>query len=353
MMNAPLGAAESLPETAGGNYAELKRRVQAAGLLEKQPAHHIARIVWMLAVSVAGWSLAAAASSWAGRLAAVAVLAYATVQCGMVMHDAGHQSCFRRRGANEACGLVCGNLLIGISIGWWVQEHNRHHNDPNRDEVDPDIGVPHLAFSAEQLARKPPWLRRGIGLTQAWLFLPLLTLQSIYLRAGAYAYLATQRTHRDRLEIALLAAHWIGYCALAFGLLGLRTGLLFIVLHQAAWGFYAGIVFGAGHKGLPLLAPETRLDFLTRQLAMTRNLHPGRLADLWYGGLNFQIEHHLFPAVSRGRFHQVRAVVREFCLERGLPYRETRVLQCYREILKHLARVERSSCLEHPRLLRQ
>ena len=343
MTDADVAAVERFSEAAGADYAQMKRRVQAAGLLEKQPVYHMVRIVWMLALHVAGWSLVAAASnSVGGLLAAVAVLAYATVQCGMVMHDAGHQSSLGGRRTNEVIGLVCGNLMIGISIGWWVQEHNRHHTDPNRDEVDPDVGVPHLAFSAAQLARKHPWLRRGIGRTQAWLFLPLLTLQSIYLRAGAYAYLATQRTRRHRLEIALLAAHWIGYCGLAFGLLGLRTGLLFIVLHQAAWGFYAGTVFGAGHKGLPLLAPETRLDFLTRQLGMTRNLHPGRLADLWYGGLNFQIEHHLFPAVSRGRFHQVRAVVREFCLERGLDYRETGVLQCYREILGHLAHVERA-----------
>lgn len=330
---------EIVPATTGADYAELKRRVQAAGLLEKQPVYHVAKIAWALAVYVAGWSLAAASSTWAGLLAAVAVLAYATVQSGMVMHDAGHQSCFRRRGANEAAGLVLGNLLLGISIGWWVQEHNRHHNDPNRDEVDPDIGVPHLAFSAAQLARKHPSLRRGIRLLQAWLFLPLLTLQSIYLRAGAYVYLATHRTRRRGLEIALLALHWLGYFGLAFGMLGLRDGLVFVVLHQAAWGFYAGTVFGAGHKGLPLLDPEERLDFLTRQLRVTRNLRPGLLADLWYGGLNFQIEHHLFPAVSRGRFHQVRAVVREFCRERGLDYRETGILRCYREILSHLARV--------------
>lgn len=328
--------------TTAADYAELKRRVQAAGLLEKQPAYHAAKIVWVLAVHVAGWSLAAVASSWGGLLAAVAVLAYATVQSGMVMHDACHQSCFRRRGANEAAGLVCGNLLIGIGIGWWTQEHNRHHNDPNRDEVDPDIGVPHLAFSTAQLTRKHPWLRRPIAILQAWLFLPLLTLQSIYLRAGSYVYLAGHRTRRRGLEIALLAAHWLAYCGLAFGLLGIRMGLAFVVLHQAAWGFYAGTVFGAGHKGLPLLDPEERLDFLTRQLRVTRNLRPGRLADLWYGGLNFQIEHHLFPAVSRGRFREVRAVVRDFCRERGLDYRETGILRCYREILGHLSRVEPS-----------
>lgn len=332
-----IASAEIRPSSA--DFAELKRRIQAAGLLEKQPAYHLAKLGLVLAVHVAGWYLAAVASTWIGLVGAAVVLAYATVQSGMVMHDAGHQSCFRRREANEALCLLCGNLLIGISAGWWVQEHNRHHNDPNRDEVDPDIGVPHLAFSAAQLARKHPWLRRGIGLLQAWLFLPLLTLQSIYLRAGAYAYLATHRTRRHRLEIALLSAHWLGYFGLAFELMGVRNGLIFIALHQALWGFYAGTVFGAGHKGLPLLAPEERLDYLTRQLSVTRNLRPGRLADLWYGGLNFQIEHHLFPVISRSRFHQVREVVREFCREQGLDYRETTVLRCYREILGHLSRV--------------
>jgi fatty acid desaturase len=324
----------------GEGYAELKRRVQAAGLLAPQPVYHIAKLLLVLALHAAGWWMVAAAATWTGRLAAVLVLACATVQGGMVMHDAGHRACFRGRRANEAMGLLCGNFLIGIGIGWWVQEHNRHHADPNRDEIDPDIEVPHLAFSAGQLARKPRWLRGVIRWTQAALFLPLLALQSIYLRVGSYAYLVGHRTRRRGLEIALLAAHWTVYCGLAFGLLGARNGLLLIAAHQALWGFYGGTVFGAGHKGLPLLDPEVRLDFLTRQLWMTRNLRPGRLADVWYGGLNFQIEHHLFPAVSRGRFHQVRGVVREFCRERGLPYRETGVLRCYVEILGHLARVE-------------
>ncbi|MFL6262980.1 MAG: fatty acid desaturase family protein [Thermoanaerobaculia bacterium] len=325
----------------GADYAELKRRVQSAGLFAPQPAYHAAKLALVLSLHAAGWWMAAAAATWGGRLAAALVLACGTVQSGMAMHDAGHRACFRRPWADDAVGLLCGNFLIGIGIGWWVQEHNRHHADPNRDEVDPDIGVPHLAFSAAQLARKPRWLRGPIRAAQAALFLPLLPLQSIYLRAGSYAYLIGHRTRHRGLEIALLIAHWTVYLGLALGLLGVRNGLLFIAAHQALWGFYAGTVFGAGHKGLPLLDPETRLDFLTRQLRMTRNLRPGRLVDAWYGGLNFQIEHHLFPAVSRGRFHQVRAVVRGFCRERGLPYQETGVLRCYAEILGHLARVER------------
>jgi fatty acid desaturase len=327
----------------GADYAELKRRLKAAGLFEPQPGYHVAKLLLVLALHAAGWALAATAVTWSGRLAAVLVLACGTVQSGMVMHDAGHRSCFRRRRANDALALLCGNFLIAISAGWWVQEHNRHHADPNRDEVDPDIDVPHLAFSAAQLRRKPRRLRGLIRVTQSALFLPLLPLQSIYLRVGSYMHLAAHRTRWRRLEIALLIAHYAAYFWLAFGLLGLPAGLGFIAAHQALWGFYAGTVFGAGHKGLPLLDPEARLDFLSRQLAMTRNLRPGWLVDVWYGGLNFQIEHHLFPAVSRGRFHQVRAVVREFCRERGLPYQETGVLRCYAEILGHLAGVREAA----------
>ena len=61
-------------------------------------------------------------------------------QLGFVGHDAGHQEVFRSRRANRLLGFAVGNVLIGMSFGWWVPKHSAHHAHPNEMGHDPDIG---------------------------------------------------------------------------------------------------------------------------------------------------------------------------------------------------------------------
>jgi fatty acid desaturase len=82
-----------------------------------------------------------------------------------------------------------------------------------------------------------------------------------------------------------------------------------------------------------------RLDFLREQVLTSRNVRAGRLTDFWYGGLNYQIEHHLFPTMPRNRLAEAREIVRQFCAEEGIAYHETSILEAYREGFVHLQRV--------------
>jgi len=97
--------------------------------------------------------------------------------------------------------------------------------------------------------------------------------------------------------------------------------------------------FAPNHKGMPLVEKESQLDFLRRQVLTSRDVKAHPLTDFLYGGLNYQIEHHLFPSMPRSKLREAQTIVRAFCGARSIPYRESGALQSHREILQYLHQV--------------
>ncbi len=150
----------SISTQAASDYRVLARQIRDAGLLDRRPALYIARMLLIIGALSAGWvALFAVGDSWAA-LGIAPLLAFLFTQVDFVGHDAGHQQIFESRRANQFVGLIAGNLLTGLSFGWWVPKHNAHHAHPNVVDRDPDIGAGALAltFTAD-IARG----RRGAG----------------------------------------------------------------------------------------------------------------------------------------------------------------------------------------------
>jgi fatty acid desaturase len=87
---------------------------------------------------------------------------------------------------------------------------------------------------------------------------------------------------------------------------------------------------------MPLVPASMRLDFLRRQVLTSRNVRGGILTDWTLGGLNYQIEHHLFPSMPRPNLRLAKPVVEQFCAERGVRYTETSLIDSYSQVLRHL-----------------
>jgi fatty acid desaturase len=124
-----------------------------------------------------------AGDSW-WQIAVAVLLAVAFAQLGFLGHDAGHRQIFGTRRSNYALGVACGNLAIGLSYGWWVSKHNRHHAHPNTEGEDPDIMIGVLAFSGGR-ARAAAGLRRMIFRYQAYLLIPMLLLEGVSLHGSS------------------------------------------------------------------------------------------------------------------------------------------------------------------------
>jgi fatty acid desaturase len=340
-MPSSLQTAAPVISARGSDFSELGKRVRAAGLLERRPASYAVRGVATFALYIATW----AAMVWIGdswwQCVAAVVLAIAFTQIAFLGHDGGHQQVFASRKANDLFGQLVGNLLIGLSFGWWVGKHNRHHANPNKEEHDPDIGDGVLAFTTGQVAARTGRFGRAIIRRQAWLFFPLLTLEGLNLHVASVLSLRrgsdrSVRGGRRDVELLMLSVHLVAYLTGLLLIMSPLKVLVFVVIHQAAWGLYMGLSFAPNHKGMPTFTAEEETDFLRRQVLTSRNVRGGWFTDLLLGGLNYQIEHHLFPNMPRASLAQAQQLVRAHCAALHIPYCETTLVGSYVAALSYL-----------------
>jgi fatty acid desaturase len=322
----------------GSPYAELSRKVKHAGLLRRRPGYYGVKIGLNLLLLAGGWAaFALIGRSW-WQLVVAAFLAVMFTQTAFLGHDAGHQQVSRSKRLNDLLGRLHGNLLIGLSYGWWNSKHNRHHAHPNHIDRDPDIASGAIAFTHDDArARRGPgaWLARS----QAWLFFPMLLLEGLNLHvAGLRSLLGRGGVRRSTrlVEAALLLAHAGGYLGALFWMLSPIQALCFIAVQQGLFGVYMGCAFAPNHKGMPIFAKDQKIDYLHRQVLTSRNIRGGRLTDFTLGGLNYQIEHHLFPSMPRPHLRRAQALVRAFCAQHHIPYYETGLFSSYAQVLRHL-----------------
>ena len=188
------------------------------------------------------------------------------------------------------------------------------------------------------LHRRPGQLRHGLVRLlvryQAWLFFPLLLLEAAHLHlASAKAVLRGWAGQHRRV---LLVAHLAGYLTALVLVLSPAQAVAFVLVHQGLFGLYLGCSFAPNHKGMPTLTDAEELDFLRRQVLTSRNVTGSRPVDLLLGGLNYQIEHHLFPNMPRPNLRHAQPLVRAFCAHHGLPYVEASLFGSYAQAIRHL-----------------
>ncbi|MFH8727667.1 acyl-CoA desaturase [Streptomyces termitum] len=330
----------------GSEFTPLLRTVKGQGLLDHRPGWYARDIALTLLgfAAVAACLLLAGPTWWALPLAVP--LALLSARAAFTAHDAGHAQITPNRRAGRAIQLVHANLLLGMSREWWNDKHNRHHAHPNHLDKDPDVAADVLVFAEHQAAgRTGPsaFLTRH----QALLFFPLTTLEGLALKLyGVRALLAKDgpyRTRSERLtEGALLAAHAAGYAALLLTALTPAQALVLALLHQMLFGVHLGLAFAPNHKGMD--RPDEHEDgdswgHLRRQVLTSRNIRGGALTDWFLGGLNYQVEHHLFPSMPRPHLRLAQPAVRAHCRALGVPYTETGFVDSYRQALGHLHEV--------------
>jgi fatty acid desaturase len=330
---APAEAGQDPPR--GSDYAQLARLIRQAGLLRRRPGYYSWKIAATALLLVAGWAgFVLVGDSW-WTVAVAVFLAVIFAQMGFLGHDAGHKQISGSRRANYLLGVLHGNLGVGLSYGWWVDKHNRHHAHPNTEGADPDIHIGALAFSADQ-TRARGRLSRLMARYQAFFFFPLLLGEAIQLHAASIKAVITRTSKHGPAEIVLLAVHMISYLGIVLLVLSPVKAAVFIVIQQGLFGLYLGCSFAPNHKGMAMLSAGDRSDYLRRQVLTSRNVRGNWLTDLALGGLNYQIEHHLFPSMPRPNLRRSQDIVAAFCRQRGLSYTETSLIRSYVLAVRHL-----------------
>jgi fatty acid desaturase len=330
------------------NFNEVLTRVKAAGLLNKKPSFYMIRLAVISALASGLWT----ASVFIGQafnenpvwiiagFAMAGLLGILSAQYGFIAHEAAHRQIFRGNKANDWLGLILANLFAGLSYGFWMKKHNQHHKVPNQIDADPDIAIRILSFTPESRNSKKG-LERWLSDRQGYLFPFLLFLTGFDLLLDSFAGLGRKdKALKTRLlEFGLMTVRQAApYVAMGF-IFGWLWAIALWAFQMMIFGFFMGAAFAPNHKGMPLVPKDAKLDFFSRQVLTSRNIRGSWLKDNLMGGLNYQVEHHLFPSMARPNLRKAHAIVGEYCRQNDIPLIEMNLIASYVVIIKYLSKV--------------
>ena len=312
--------------------------MKESGLLRRTPWFYravAAALVLAFGGAVTGFILLG--DSWFQLLIAAA-LGIIFTQVAFLAHEAAHRTIHASGKVNDRLARILGGIA-GMSYSWWDSKHSRHHANPNKIGKDPDIEIDTISFIEEDAA-KSKGIVRFITQRQGWLFFPLLTLEGANLHFLGLKHLVTTPGVKGRwVELTTILVRHAMLFVPIFLFLPLGMAFAFVGVMLAVFGVYMGASFAPNHKGMVIVERDAKLDFFTKQVRTSRNISGGWWATWLMGGLNYQIEHHLFPSMPRMHLAKAREIVKEHCQTLNVPYTETTLLQSYGIVIDYLNRV--------------
>uniref|UniRef100_A0A158QLE0 FA_desaturase domain-containing protein n=1 Tax=Haemonchus placei TaxID=6290 RepID=A0A158QLE0_HAEPC len=334
------------------NFEKLRQRVYDWGLMEAQPWYYVGKSITTLGfmffafyLQYCQWYFTSAVS-----------LAVSWQQFGWLTHECAHHQITKNRKLNNLLAVVFGNLAQGFSADWWKDKHNTHHAATNMIDHDGDIDLmPLVALIPRDLSRfKLPvqkFVLKFIPYQHLYytLAMPLLrfswTTQSLL---WVFAENSSEfRVYRRNAltEQTLLVAHWCWVFLQLYLLPSMSIRVLYFAISQLLSAFLIAFVVTFSHNSVDKYPANSRLlnNFACLQLFTTRNMTPGPITDWIWGGLNYQIEHHLFPTMPRCNLNTCMRLVKEFCRENNLPYLVNDYFEGYALNLKQLENIARLS----------
>jgi len=319
-------------------YTALLAKVRDAGLLKRRTGFYITVftiITALLAAAVTGSFLLG--PSWFQLLIAAGIGLIFT-QYGFLAHETAHRQVFESGKTSDRVGRVLASGVVGMSYDWWTSKHTKHHGNPNTIGRDGDIARGPLAF-VEQDAAQQCGLSRWITQRQGYAFFPILLLEGLNLHVTSYRTMfGRKKVNKRGQEIALVTTRFALYLGVVFWFLPVGMAFAFIGVQLAVFGFYLGAAFAPNHIGMPIIPETSRVDFLSKQVLTSRNIR-GRGMTLAMGGLNYQVEHHLFPNMPRPNLRAANRLVQEHCGQHHVAYTETSLWNAFNIVVRYLNQV--------------
>ncbi|CAG8434505.1 671_t:CDS:2 [Scutellospora calospora] len=321
---------------------ELKEQFTKLGYFKSSKVYYLYKslyniILWSISVII----LNTFGNTLPGVLTAAFVMALFWQQCGWLSHDFLHHQVFENRYYNDLVGCFFGAVCQGFDPCWWKNKHNTHHAAPNVHGQDPDIDThPFLSWSENaltdlfdpELAREhakafPPWLARIMVNNQTINYFPLLAFARLSWCVQSILYVLpngqTGSIGNARMPVTLIEQ-----------------------ISQAMCGLLLALCFSLNHNGMKVLTEEETMntEFFVEQVITGRDVTANSLMGRWFvewftGGLNYQIEHHIFPSMPRHYFHKVSPIIQSLCAEYNIRYHKTTFIEGTMEVFKRLGQV--------------
>jgi fatty acid desaturase len=314
------------------NFNELKAQVRAAGLLERVPVRGtIEMIATLLSMALVyyiavHWSSLVGESTWA----AIGLGFFMTIvftRAVFISHDILHTQYFKNKSLSFKLSYPFSAFILSNSSSWWDFKHNvNHHTWCNVPEKDEDILAMDGAFAPGHKGNKA-WLRatKYLVFWGAMFFMyPAFIIQS-------YNFVIKRQKWG---ELFLMLMHWPLVWGPIFYFLPFSDAIVVYLTLNFVLSPWLAFGFITNHLGCEVFNKETgeNLSWMELQMRTSRSLSGGAFVHWFYGGLNTQIEHHLFPKAPRFNLLKVQKMTKEFAQKHGLKYFETTPIEAYVQI---------------------
>lgn len=238
----------------------------------------------------------------------------------------------------------------------WKNKHNTHHASTNVHGQDPDIDTAPILLWDEyasaayyaSLAQEPTMMSRFLAesvlphQTRYYFFVLAFARLSWAIQSLIYSFNqgALNKSRQLTLfERTCLVSHWLlfTYCIIAWcG--NVYQMILFFLVSQATTGYTLALVFALNHNGMPVITEEKAesMEFFEIQVVTGRDVSLSPIGDWFMGGLNYQIEHHVFPNMPRHNLPKVKPMVKALCQKYNINYHDTTFFKGTLEVLKTL-----------------
>jgi len=328
-------------------YRDLRDRLEETDFFERSTANYVRKIALYGALHVLSYIGLYACADTPWRWAALLGLTISGIQFYYISHDAGHYAISDDPNINLRLGHIGHTFIAGGSFRFWQHKHNLHHRYCNDETRDPDMNALFLKLYAEDPLERPAWVR-WIVRRQAYLLWFLAMFHNFDFQRLGWIY-TVENPKLCRAERVLIPLHVFTYLVAPIAILGWQMALTNYVISTMVSGVILAKLFAINHMGMPSFPSDREMSFLEQQVVTSRNVWVPAIFDDYFGGLNYQIEHHLFPWVAIDRYRAASPIVKAFCEEHGISYVEENFGLALLNVERHLAAMSEADKLETAR----
>ena len=321
------------------DYIELKKKLEAKGLLNRTPLYYFFNFSVNLFLIILSFMIIFYFNNWYLTILMSVPIAFVFMQFAYIGHEAGHLSISKNMRVNELVGYFSHCFILGGSFSYWRYKHDMHHAYPNHEDADPDVVQPPFSYTQKR-AKQSSGLSRLITRYQAFLLPPAFLVVAFLMRFDSIKYMLKNRKGIF-IDVSLMFMHVAFFLIFSAYFLGFMKAIILYIIVSMLLGIYFGFSFSPNHVGMPIIKSDEKLSYLEMQIMTSRDVKCVKFFDFVFGGLNYQIEHHLFTNVPRKNLRQIKPLVKEFCNKNDIYYKDSTLTEAWRDIFVYLNNISK------------